>query len=91
MEKTFLVTSVFKCEPFLKELCQHIADDSPEKQREGIEILEDLETAIQSPSQSQSRIKRYLKEPCSFVKDTGKDLFVSIGKELIKEQLGLPK
>lgn len=75
----------------LKELRHHIIDDSPERQKVGIELLEGLETEVQSPNQRQSRIKLYLKELGSFVKDTGKDLFVSISKELIKDHLGLPK
>lgn len=75
----------------LKELRQHIVDDTPEKQKEGLELLEGLETEVQSPNQSESRIKLYLKELGSFVKDAGRDLIVSLSKELIKDQLGLPK
>ena len=75
----------------MKELRQHIVDDTPDRQQEGLELLEGLETEAQSPNQSKSRIKHYLEAVGSFVKDTGKDILVSIGTELLKDQMGLPK
>lgn len=74
----------------LKQLRQHITSETPEKQQEGIELLEGLESEIKTPNQSKSRIKLYLKELGSFVKDTGKDLLVEISSRLISNQLGLP-
>ena len=65
----------------LKELRQHIVDDTPERRQDGLELLAGLEAEAQSPSQSKSRIKLYLKEVGTFVKDTGKDILVSIGTE----------
>jgi predicted transcriptional regulator len=74
----------------LRQLRQHITDETPEKQQDGIELLEGLESEIKTPNQSKSRIKLYLKGLGSFVKDTGKDLLVEISSKLISNQLGLP-
>ncbi len=74
----------------LRQLRQHITDETPEKRQAGIELLEGLESEIKVPNQSKSRLKLYLEGLGSFVKDTGKDLLVEIGSKLIGKQLGLP-
>lgn len=57
----------------LQELRRQITDQSPDRQEEGIELLEGLETEVGSRSPSESRLKLYLAGPGSFVKDAGKD------------------
>jgi hypothetical protein len=74
----------------VEQLRHHIVDDTPEKQREGNELLEGLQSEVSLPSPSKSRIRLYLNGLGSFVKDTGKDLLVQIGSRVIGNQLGLP-
>jgi hypothetical protein len=74
----------------LKQLRHYIVDETPEKQREGIELLEGLESEIKNPTQSKSRIRLYLEGLGGFVKDTGKDLLVEISSKVVSGQLNFP-
>ncbi len=88
------VTQSFDAKPdvieLLRQLRQHIVNETPEKQQEGIELLEGLESEIKSPNQSKSRIRLYLEGLGSFMKDTGKDLLVEISSKVISGHLNLP-
>lgn len=72
----------------LKELRRHLADETPERERDSLELWEGLSSEVESPNRSKSRIRLYLEGLGSFVKDTGKDLLVEIGSRLITNQLG---
>lgn len=67
----------------LEELKLHMVDEPPERQRQGIELLEGLEHEIRAPEQSKPRIRLFLEGLGSFVKDTGQKLLVEIGSRLI--------
>jgi len=88
------VTQTISGDPHLIDLIQqlrhHIVDETPEKQREGYELLEGLQSEVIASGPSESRMRLYLKGLGSFVKDTGKDLLVEIGSKVIGGQLGLP-
>jgi len=68
----------------LRELREHISDDS---KQEGLALIESLEKEIKSEKPSEPTIKLFLKGIGNFVKDTGKDLFVEIGKKLISGEI----
>ncbi len=74
----------------IQQLRHYIVDETPEKQREGNELLEGLQSEIIAPSPSESRIRLYLKALGPFVRDGGKDLLVEIGSKVIGSQLGFP-
>ncbi len=71
----------------LKQLQGHISEDN---RQEGLALIESLEKEIKSEKPSEPTIKLFLKGIGNFVKDTGKDLFVEIGKKLITGEIQLP-
>ncbi len=64
----------------LKELREHVSDDN---KQEGLALIESLEKEVKLEKRSEPTIKLFLKGIGNFVKDTGKDILVEIGKKLI--------
>lgn len=71
----------------LGELRKHISDD---KKQEGLALIESLEKEVQSEKPSEPTIKLFIQGIGNFVKDTGKELLVEIGKKLISGEIQFP-
>ena len=74
----------------VRQLRRHLGNESSDSLQEGNDVLDGLETELNSASPNQSRIKFYLKGLGTFVRDSGKDLLVEIASKLISHQIGLP-
>lgn len=71
----------------LRELRGHISDD---KKQEGLALIESLEKEVKSEKPNEPTIKLFLQGIGNFVKDTGQDLLVEIGKKLISGEIQFP-
>ena len=70
----------------LRELQEHISEES---KQEGLEYIEGLETEIKSEKPSESRIKLFLKGLGGIVKDTGKEILIEVGKKIFTGEIQL--
>ena len=68
----------------MRELRVHIFD---EKKQEGLALIESLEKEVKSEKRSEPTIKLFLKGIGEFVKDTGKEILVEIGKKIITGEI----
>lgn len=71
----------------LSELREHISE---EKKQEGEEYIEGLEAEVKSAKPSESRIKLFLRGLGGVIKDTGKELFIEVGKKVITGEIQFP-